>query len=544
MASSGADLSKYYPVFILTFSVLLFFPWLGERDFWAPVEPRYGEIARIMFSKSEWIVPTVNGDLYTDKPILFFWIGLVAAKIIGGVTEWTVRLPAALGGAGFVMATYFLGRDLFNDRVGAIAAIVLASSFRVIWESRWAHVDMLFGFFFLLTIYFGARTLLFRGGRNEILLSYVFMALATLAKGLIGVVLPALLFISFMIARRDWNMMRAAKLPLGLPIFLLVALPWLYLVHRATGGQWLNDFFYIHHLRRYTAGFGHRQPFYYYFLTLPVDFLPWTIFAVPALIAGRNIRRAWSQPHIQLCFLWFLTVFLFFSASDTKRDLYLLPLMPTLALLVANYLDDLHTRSLVPNGVLYLTIIFFGVLAAAGLAGPVAAWIGWRDSLWPILPVSVVLAAGGALAVLLIRCRRMLAASASVSGMMWLMTMALALWFFPYLERFKSPRPFALEIRQIVPASAPLYVYGDRSHDFNFYAQREEIPVLTTPAQIKALRGEAEKSYLLISGRDLKRIWDLVPEWVIVGASDRTDWNLVELGAVDSQTKQSDDMKR
>jgi len=72
---------------------------------------------------------------------------LAAAKILGGVTEWTVRLPAALGDVGFVLAMYFFGRDFFNARVGAIAAIVLATSFRVMWESRWAHVDMVFGFF-------------------------------------------------------------------------------------------------------------------------------------------------------------------------------------------------------------------------------------------------------------------------------------------------------------------------------------------------------------------------------------------------------------
>jgi 4-amino-4-deoxy-L-arabinose transferase-like glycosyltransferase len=99
-----------------------------------------------MFAKGEWIVPMVNGEVYTDKPILFFWIALAAAKILGGVTEWTVRLPAAPGGVGFVLATYFFGRDFFNARAGAIAAIVLATSFRVMWESRWAHVDMVFVF--------------------------------------------------------------------------------------------------------------------------------------------------------------------------------------------------------------------------------------------------------------------------------------------------------------------------------------------------------------------------------------------------------------
>jgi 4-amino-4-deoxy-L-arabinose transferase-like glycosyltransferase len=70
---------------------------LGSRDFCAPVEPRYAEIVRVMFAKGEWIVPTINDELYTDKLILNFWLALVSSKIAGGVNEWTVRLPAALG---------------------------------------------------------------------------------------------------------------------------------------------------------------------------------------------------------------------------------------------------------------------------------------------------------------------------------------------------------------------------------------------------------------------------------------------------------------
>ena len=542
MAPINVDLRRHYPICITIFALLLFFPGLGARDFWAPVEPRYGEIARVMFAKGEWIVPMVNGEVYTDKPILFFWIVLAAAKILGGVTEWTVRLPAALGGVGFVLAMYFFGRDFFNARVGAIAAIVLATSFRVMSESRWAHVDMLFGFFLLLAIYFGARTLLRRGEPNEILLAYVFMALATLAKGLIGIVLPGLLLISFMLLRRDWSMIRAAKLELGIPIFLLVAAPWFYLVNRATGGHWLSDFIYIHHFQRYTGtGLGpHRQPFYYYFTTLPVDFLPWTVFSIPALIARRhNYRRAWTEPHIQFCLVWFLTVFVFFTVSDSKRDLYLLPLMPTLALFVANYLDDLATRLVTPSMIFsWLTTLFFGSVAVFGLALPLTAWIARPNAFWAILPASLVLAAGGGFTVALISRRRVLAAVASASAMMLFTMAAAVLWLFPYLEGFKSHRRFSLEIRRVVPAGAPLYVYADSMHDFNFYTQREKIPVLISATQIESLRVGPEKSYLLIKDRDIRRLPDPPSEGIIAATTiGGTTWNLVDLQSVDHQNK-------
>ena len=530
--SSSLDLRKYYPAALLLVALLLFFPALGARDLWAPVEPRYAEIVRVMFSKAEWIVPTVNGDLYTDKPILYFWIALVAAKLTGGVNEWVMRLPAALGGVGFVLATYFFGRDFFSARVGAIAAMVLATSFRIIWEARWAHIDLLFGFFFLLSIYFAARTLLRRGGPNEILLAYVFMALATLAKGLIGVALPGLLFISLLIARRDWSLLRAAKLPHGIAIFVLVAAPWFYLVNRASGGQWLSDFIYIHHLQRYTAGVGHRQPFYYYFTTLPADFLPWTAFLIPALTTHRDYRRIWRQPQVQFSLLWFLAVFVFFTASDTKRDLYLLPLLPTLALLVAHYLSDLAARN-VPANSLYLwtASLFFGLVALAGLALPVVARFTRADAFWPVLPSSMVLAAGGIVTVVFILRGRPIVAAISISAMMMLTSSTVSLWIFPYLETFKSHRQFSLEINRRVPPAAPLYVFADTMNDFNYYTQRAKIPVLTMPGEIERLRGGAEKSYLLVKERSLRQLPAIAPESIRAsGPLGSTTWHLVEMG--------------
>ena len=521
---------RYYPFFLTALCILLFLPGLGARDFWAPVEPRYAEIARVMFAKNEWLVPTVNGDLYTDKPNLYFWLALIAAKIGGGVSEWTVRLPAALGGAGFVLATYFIGRDFFSPRVGFIGAAVLATCVRVIWESRWAHVDMLFVCFFVLSIYFGARTLLRKGGPQEILLAYAFMGLATLTKGLIGVVLPGLIFVAFMIARRDWRMIVDAKLPLGMAIFFLVAAPWFYLVNQATGGKWLSDFIYIHHLKRYTAGAGHRQPFYYYFTTLPADFLPWTIFALPALVAYRPYRRVWADPVVQFFCLWFLVVFIFFSVSDTKRDLYLLPLLPTLALLVGNYFNALATNTLPHDALLHwVAMVFFTIVGLFSLTLPVIAWVVRPDAWRAILPSSVVLAAGGISAALFAWQRRALKTCVAVAAMMVTSVISASYGIFPYLEPFKSDRPFSLAIKRLVPPSAPLYVYADTMNDFNYYSEREMISVLASPAQAEGLRQRQEQSYLLIKDRDLKKLAAIPADWIVASDSrgNRT-WYLIE----------------
>jgi 4-amino-4-deoxy-L-arabinose transferase-like glycosyltransferase len=523
--------SDSYCVSIFCFALLLFFPGLGARDFWAPVEPRYAEIVRVMFAQGEWIVPTINGALYTDKPILYFWVALLAAKASGGVSEWAVRLPAASGAVGFVLTTYFIGRDFYSARVGVLAAFVLATSFRTIWEARWAHVDMLFGFFFAMTIYLGARTVLRRGRSNEILLAYVFMALATLTKGLIGIVLPGLLFASFMITRQDWSLLRLVKLPLGIPLFLFVAAPWFYLVGRASDGKWLVDFLYIHHLLRYTAGSGHRQPFYYYLTTLPVDFLPWTVFFVLAVI-HRKYRWPWNHPQTQFFLLWFAVVYLFFTASDTKRDLYLLPLFPPLALLVANYLHDLAGQDWAERGFnFWLPVIFFCLVALCGLAFPLAAWVTLPEALGPLLPSAVVLALGGSATALLILRRSPLPAVLSAGAMMPLLTVAAVFWMFPYLEQFKSHRQFCAEINRLVPRSAQLYVYEDTTNDFNYYAQRETIPILDTPAEIARVRASGKKSYVLVKERARRKLPVVASDLTIAHSTlGNTTWYLLAVG--------------
>jgi 4-amino-4-deoxy-L-arabinose transferase-like glycosyltransferase len=523
--------TNQYAWSVLLLAVLLFLPLLGGRDLWAPVEPRYAEIVRIMFAKGEWVVPTVNGDLYTDKPILYFWLALIVSKIVGGVNEWTARLPSALAGIGFVLATYFTGRDFFGPKVGFVAGVVLATSMRVIWEARWAHIDMLFGFFFLLTIYFGARALLGKGEKREILWAYVFMGLAVLAKGLIGIVLPALLLAAFAIVRRDWRIIIDAKLQLGIPIFLLIAAPWFYLVNSATDGKWLADFIYIHHLQRYTEGIGHQQPVYYYLTTLPADFMPWTVFAVPAIAAYFPYRGLTQRPIPLFFSLCFLVVFLFFSFSDTKRDLYLLPLMPTLALLVGNYIDDL-TASRLFDGALYrwLSQFCFGAVAIIGLAVPILAWVFRKEIFWISLPLALVLSIGGIVTVIFIRKRRPLKAVTTAALLMALVTVSGSIWILPYVNQFKSRRPFSLEINKIVPAAAPLYIYADTMNDFNFYTERGVISVLSSPGDLADVLRQTDNSYLLIKDRDLKRLSMSGQHEVVARDSlGSTTWDLVSL---------------
>ena len=79
-------------------AAVLFFVSLGARDLWQPNEPTYGQAVVEMSKRGDWIVPTVNGREFAEKPVLYYWMALAAAGALGGVDEFVLRLPAAAAG--------------------------------------------------------------------------------------------------------------------------------------------------------------------------------------------------------------------------------------------------------------------------------------------------------------------------------------------------------------------------------------------------------------------------------------------------------------
>ena len=525
----SADNRRYLLILLLLTSAL-YFTALGSRDFWAPVEPRYAEIVRVMFDRGEWVVPRVNGEIYTDKPILFFWLVLFFSKLAGAVNEWTVRLPAALGGIGFVVVTFFIGRDVFSVRVGFIGAAVLATSMRVIWEARWAHVDMVFCFVFAFALYCFARAIFSTANKYEILFGYLFMGLAVLTKGLIGVVLPGLVVGGYLLATRDWHLFRRVQLPMGMVIFLIITVPWFYLVNMATDGRWLSEFLWVHHFDRFTAGAGHRQPFYYYLTTLPVDFLPWTVFALSAALQRRSLSMVTANRRQLFLLIWFAAIFLFFSLSNTKRDLYLLPLFPPLAIFTAIYLDGLFEN---PAGlsslVRWLCSAFFTITVIGVLLPPLLLqkYLPGFEPRW--LPACLAIAISASFAAYFSGRNAIEQLFVSLLAVMTVIVLSASLFILPSFEPFKSPRSFAATVNQLVPRDQRMYIYADSMHDFNYYLCREVVAILPSPAELKALLASSPESYILFKARDFNRMGFLPstsivagdrpvdPKWLLIG---------------------------
>lgn len=331
-------------MFLALLGIALFLPWLGARDLWNPDEPRYAEVAREMSVDGSYLVPHLNGATYAQKPPLFFWSIDAAALALGRFDEWAVRLPSALAALGTVLVVRGLGQRLFDARVGRIAALVYATCFKVLWQARVAQIDMLLSFLVALSAWFWVRGYQ-ESRRADYRLFFLTAGFATLAKGPVGLLpflLSALAFLWLSDGRRE---IRNLHLGRGLLLWAAPVVAWLAAATLQAGAGYLREIVLTQNLTRYfspgstSSMSGHLSPWYHYLTTLPVDFLPWSAL-LPAAFWVPAREGSWRRhPGFRLAVCWTLVPLLFFSLSAAKRSVYLLPLFPAPALLVAHLID-------------------------------------------------------------------------------------------------------------------------------------------------------------------------------------------------------------
>jgi 4-amino-4-deoxy-L-arabinose transferase-like glycosyltransferase len=317
---------------------------LGQRPLSVPSEARYAEIPREMLATGDWLTPRINGVKYFEKPPLFYWLEAMDEAAFGR-SEFAVRVLTVLFGMGGCLLVYVAGRALWTRRAGLIAAATMASSVLYFVLSRQVLLDMPVAFF--LTGTFVAFLLGIRAppdSRTRAIAMYVMYAMAaaaTMTKGLIGIALPGVVVLGWLILTGRWSELRHVRLVSGTVLFLVLAAPWHVAV--ALRNPEFAWFYFVHEhvLRFLTPEAGRNQPDWFFIPIVIVGWIPWVVFLPSALWeTGRKVwadRRRWSSELFVL--LWFGLPFLFFSISHSKLIPYALPFFPPLALLLGKWLD-------------------------------------------------------------------------------------------------------------------------------------------------------------------------------------------------------------
>ncbi len=423
---------------------LLFFHRLGDRDLWSSHEARAAQDAQSILDSGDWVLPRLfDRRPELQKPPLYYWLVAAAAWLTGGrVDAWAVRLPAALAAVACVLGLYLLGRARGRPTAGLIAAAVLATAFHFTWLARVGRIDM------PLTLAVGVALAGYYQGQCRLrepgtgaawpwfLLAYLAAAAGVLLKGPIGLVLPGGVALVHLLVgrprtaagsgpkRSPLSFVHAFGLWWGLPLVLVLSLPWFFCANVRTGGEFFRVFFWYHNVERGFGGSGKLavHPWWFYGPRLAVDFLPWTPALVAALWSFGRTQSYRRDPEARFGLVWLGTMVALLSAMKFKRADYLLPAYPGAAL-------------------------FVGCVAERWL-GHVRASAPTRLRRWSL--------AAGALTVALV-----------VGG--WGVYLE---HFLPAQEAGRGYRRFAQEIRRRVPAPGLVLLFRTKPHALTFHLGR------------------------------------------------------------------------
>jgi 4-amino-4-deoxy-L-arabinose transferase-like glycosyltransferase len=374
---------------LLALGAVLYLVNLGGYPLYTKGEPREAVTIYDIVHGGGIILPMRAGVEIPSKPLLMHWIAALFSIIAGGVSELTVRLPSAMLAIAAVVVCYLYVRRLFGNPIGFIAALVLGTTFQFLQAGSGARVDMTLTFF--LEVAFFEFILVGEGMVRRRMLLYLAIAFAVLAKGPVGLALPALVGGLWIAVERRWSLLREMKLVRGAILVAVVGGGW-YVAAAFVGGEsFVRKQLIAENLVRFfgSSSFheGHVHPFYYLELALLAGFMPWSLMLpIPALQAARNPLKLSSR--MMYLVLWFASVLVFYSLAHSKRGVYLLALYPALATILAIYLADALVR---PSAVRRYTaalataggvaIVVTGVATLVGLAALVATPSAMRDFL-------------------------------------------------------------------------------------------------------------------------------------------------------------------
>ncbi|RKD91591.1 ArnT family glycosyltransferase [Mangrovibacterium diazotrophicum] len=497
-------------VLVLLLSVVLFFTFLGQTTVFQVAEARNAECAKEMLENDNWVVPTFNGELRTDKPALEYF-GMILAYLMFGVNETAARFFSALCGVLVVLATFWFTRRHWGEKAALWASLVLLSSLHVILQFRLATPDPYLILCHTLSLY-----LFYEGWVSRkwkwFAGMYVFLGLGILAKGPVGLLLPSLTVGIFLLVTKafNWKNIVLLKPWWGTFIVLFFSLPWYWAVDVQTGGQWTRGFFLEHNLDRFNNGLqGHGGPFILTVAFILAGMLPFSVFAVRAL------RAVWKNRKEDRLLVFALVavgvVAVFYAFSHTKLINYTSPAYPFFAILLGYFISNLIEGRFSNRKLL----IEFSIIAVLALGIPVGVYFIAENTppletvrwiAWCLVPFPV----GAVFAVFYMR-QSVQKGLLAVAGTFMVSTL---IFFGGPFHIINHQSPIE-KYHELVSAHPNVVAYKDFDNAFAFYAQRP-IPVFQTEKELEAYLAQHKNVLVLTRDHDLSYM-DTIPNIKRVG---------------------------
>lgn len=494
---------------------------LGFPSFWDPDEAVYAVATREMLRTGDWLAPMFNGAPFFDKPILFYWLQLIAFKIFGA-TEFAARLVPAVSAVGVIAATGWAGRVFFNNTVGRLAALIVAILPATFALSAYAILDMTFTAFLFAAIALTASAAIHDRPHRQ-WWGYLCLTLAVLTKGPLAIVLAGLTFIATLVVAPR---LRARLLTLhwisGAALVVLVSSPWFIYMWMRFGYAFIEGYFLRENIWLYASQlFTTTQSPWFYFRVALTGFLPWT----PVLI-GRAVDAFRNDPigdEERLFWTWSVVVTLFFTCSRFKLDHYIYPVLPALSVIAARTYWNLRNGASLRSypgatcGVAAVALVMLGAgifafvkIEALPLDLPNAIFLA---------PVSLVLAGLGLITGLVLRGGRPPMWPVFSAVAMLTVYSVVLVFGFDAFEQAKPIKDLASWVSLNAPGDATVTTYQlERWRtSWLFYADRP-MHTADTPEQLMAVMNQPGTHYAVMLQDELETVRKAAPEqplWVV-----------------------------
>ena len=305
-----------------------------------PDEGRYVGVAWEMLNSRNWLVPTLDGLPFFHKPPLFYWITAASLEIFGPI-EWAGRAASFWAAIIAVYKTHSFIKKYRDKLTADLTAIILSTQPFFFGAAQYANLDMLVASMITLTVLNIADAAICldqeKPATLQLLSGYLTAALGMLAKGLIGIVLPALIIFVWLTVTGRLRLFFRLINPLFIFITIAIASPW-FIAMSSKFPQFFEYFFVEQHFRRFSGtGFNNARPFWFYIPVLILLIFPWSIWFIRA---AKNYITQKLNDELGLSSLmvvWIAVILIFFSIPSSKLVGYILPTLPPISVLLAIY---------------------------------------------------------------------------------------------------------------------------------------------------------------------------------------------------------------
>lgn len=465
-----------YPIIIVV-SLIIFGANIWGNSIYILDEAKNSGCAREMYESNEYVVPTFNYELRTDKPPLHYYF-MHVGYFAFGVNPLGARFFSVVFGLLTVLITFYYTRKFLGLNTAWWAVVALWSSLHFALEFHLAVPDPYLIFFIalaLMSFYDFYKT------RNRISwwLLYVAIGFGVLAKGPVAIALPGLVFFIFLIVRRgtQWRLIKQYKPIWGALVVVAIAVPWYYLVGVETDGEWLRGFFLEHNLERFSdTKEGHGGSFLMTPAFILFGMLPFSVFMVQAMFRNRKIFR--NDDFASFSFIAAMVFIVFFTVSGTKLPNYPMPAYPFLAIVIAYFILKQANHAIKWPFVVHLVVavlipvlVFVAMYVESSLIH-----LRWYSFGFILLPISGVVA-------LVLQYKKQFFKALKTLVVGWIATILIFFYVvFPAIDR---ENPVSQTYQTIDINQYEVAYYRKYNPAFSFYLQRE-IPRMENTDEVHA----------------------------------------------------------